>query len=211
MNRTNHPISRASFHKVAIHRDKVRVFILALLVLASMSCAGGELIEPFLAHNNTPAFIPFTPEDCNLGGFLAPDTATRQIYPTNIYCPYLLNRNLQGTLFLTLQYVEDPAKSDYADMQKAWNDTFQSWMKMNGAESHGLINTPLTQSVMVVVKGTEPGAQDMTADLLDLILYKDHFIIYISGGVTVTSESDASALDLELIKHAEETADSHYK
>jgi hypothetical protein len=162
--------------------------------------------------NQQGGFIPFKAGDCNAGGsFPAPDPGTMQIYPTNIYCPYTLSGYPVGTLFLSMQYVEDVDQSDYANMQDHWNTFLQSLDQMNGAENHSYLDEPPTQYVIVVVKDTEPGAKDMSADISDLILYKQHFIISISGGVTVNDELDAQSLENELIQYAETTAGKHYK
>jgi len=175
-----------------------------------------ETVEAYGESGSQPGgtsqFTPFTTADCDArGSFPAPDAQSSQIYPVSIYCPFTLIGTVVGSINLSMEYVEDVAKSNYANRQQIWNESLQSLDKMDGAVNYSLLNEPPTQSVIVVVKDTEPGANDMTADIRDLILYREHFVIEINGGVTVTSETDASALELELIKFAKDTADRHYK
>jgi hypothetical protein len=216
MDRINFPISQSSFHKIGSRRHKAWLSILALLVMASIACADfyGFLYKTteIPSSGRSAEFIAFSNEDCYVGGsFPAPDLGTMQIYPYSIYCPFMTGGKLHGVVDLTIDYVVDPAKSDYADDQKIWNEKLQQYDNIEGARNYSLLKDPPTQSVIVVIPDTEKGAQEMNAELSDLILYKGHFIILVDGTVTVSSEADAAAIDLELIRYAEATADNHYK
>jgi len=204
------------------------VALITLVFCGAITCATATILfirSPItttigkkLSPNEQPAvqaggFIPFAEGDCDVGGdFPAPDSASLTIYPTNIYCPFMLTGTAKGMIYLTVDYEPDLANSPFASFQQGWQAGYQSAEKIKGGTNFTLVvNPPEQETVIVVATNTGLLGTSTDADIEDLRLYKDHFIIEIVANLTNCGGADAQPLDDELVQYATRLADKHYK
>jgi len=172
-----------------------------------------RLNNPGQSANQPSGFIPFTTGDCNVpGDFPAPDATQLNIYPTNIYCPFMPNGTVSGVIYLSVDYEPDLTNSPFASYQQGWKAKYQDLEKINSGTNYIFIDTPPTQETIIVVSKSHGFNGDaINGDIADLRLYKGHFIIEVTGNLNISSGADAQEADNLLIQYAMSLADRHYK
>lgn len=212
MGRISGPISLRSFHQNPNRRWNICFSILTLLVLASVSCNLSALGAP-----SSPHFIPFTQDSCP--GSPSKILPKAQVAPNgaSINCQYkgVINDQEsgepQGVLYLTLNYLADPevAKKSFDEYQSRLDSQARTDKSNKGSQQDDE-SLPYGQDQEVFVMEFPNGTQHPDDSMYALILYKNHFVIYITGSTVYTDPESAIALVDATAKDGMYLADLHY-
>jgi hypothetical protein len=187
--------------KLSSHRFLTLVFIAGGLILTNLAC--NTLVGKANSNSNRGSGpTDFTKEDCNIPWLPPPVAAEEDIFPTHIYCVYHAGGKLHGLVYLSLNYYQkaEDAKKGFDGWHKNLEDYYKNY--------DIVYNTP-DELFKMLVTPTEIG-QYPDNDFARVVLFRDHFVILIKGGVSNTSESEATGMVHDLVSYAMGIADEHY-
>ncbi len=200
MRKTDHVTISSCSNKRSAHRHFNPFSVLAVLLLPVLACTMQEANNATNGSRSAPG--PFTAKDCDIPGFPPPVAAEMEIYPTSIYCPFHSGKNVNGVVYLSLDYSNqaDDATNNYNMWRKNIETSYPGYDIVTNS-FYELYKIQVTKKI-----GDPTASVDFTA----VELYRDHFVILFKGDLKDTSQDAAMDMVQALETYATGIAYDHY-